>query len=63
MADNKWAAWNAKGNSQKGANWSGGQSDYERAEQRRKDEEDEEERKKKKEPSFFDELKKAFSSD
>lgn len=62
MAEDKWASWNAKGNSQKGSNWSGDQSDYKRAEQRKRDEE-EEERRKKKEPGMFDSLKKLFSDD
>ena len=64
MADSndKWAAWNAKGNSKKGSNWDNADSDYERAERGARDEEDERKRKEKadKEPGVFAGLKKLF---
>ncbi len=63
MAEDKWAAWNAKGNSKKGSNWSGDNSDYKRIETSygdNRDEEDEEDKRKKKEPGMFEGLKKMF---
>ena len=63
MAD-KWAEWNAKGNSKKGSNWGNDNSDYERAERGATGDEDEEEQRRKekadKEPGVFAGLKKMF---